>query len=31
MFLSQLPANRIGGPVLGGERARLVAGAVGPR
>lgn len=31
MFLSQLPANRISGPVWGGERARHVIGAVAPR
>lgn len=31
MFLSQLPANRISGPVRGGESARHVTGAVAPR
>lgn len=31
MFLSQLPANRISGPVRGGVRARHVTGAVAPR
>lgn len=31
MFLSQLPANRRSGPVRGGESARHVTGAVGPR
>lgn len=31
MFLSQLPANKISGPVRGGESARHVTGAVAPR
>ena len=31
IFLSQLPANRISGPVEGGESARHVTGAVAPR
>lgn len=31
IFLSQLPANRISGPVRGGESARHVTGAVAPR